>query len=233
MISDFRGPGSRLSGDDHTLTPRSHGRSTRAVSRAPASNRARSTRRSGGRPERERQGAGSQRRCRRGAPMPRGLPQRPQTRRPERLRSAFTAQLPQSGHAIAPSPTAWISHQSCATAWPAADVAAEEQPVTGRARAPRPRQALKARPRPTIWSKRGSNGDQRGIKGGSKTAPIDQGVRTNREGSGKTPTNKGATRGTPVPSQGLALCVRESRSPPAARWCSRSPLLLLASGRTA
>jgi len=39
-------------------------------------------------------------RCRDGLPRPSGLPQRPQTIRPESPRSAFTDQLPQSGHAI-------------------------------------------------------------------------------------------------------------------------------------
>jgi hypothetical protein len=44
-------------------------------------------------------------RRRRAAPIPKGLPQRPQTRRPERPLSAFTVQLPQSGQAMSTAPS--------------------------------------------------------------------------------------------------------------------------------
>jgi hypothetical protein len=71
--------------------------STAAVSRAPPASKATRTTPIVGLPPVQRPSPGR----RRPAPIPRPLPQRPQTMRPERLRSAFTAQLPHSGHAIA------------------------------------------------------------------------------------------------------------------------------------
>lgn len=100
MIPDPPGPGSDLSGDGHILPP-PPGRSTRAVSKVPAHRRPSPTSQSGSRPP-PRPGAPKRKRRRPcpAAPIPRGRPQRPQTRRPERPRSALTVQLPQSGQAM-------------------------------------------------------------------------------------------------------------------------------------
>jgi hypothetical protein len=107
MIPDPPGTGSGLSGDGHIRTPPPPGRSTTAVIRVPAHSKPTNANQGGSRAP-PRQGDEKEKRPlrRRAAPIPRGLPQRPQTRRPERPRSAFTAQLPQSGQAIptAPSP---------------------------------------------------------------------------------------------------------------------------------
>ena len=101
MIPDSPGAGSDLSGDGHIRPPPPPGRSTRAVSRVPAHSRPTNASQGGSRAPPRQGGVKKKRRLRcRAAPIPKGLPQRPQTRRPERPRSAFTAQLPQSGHAM-------------------------------------------------------------------------------------------------------------------------------------
>jgi hypothetical protein len=115
---DSPGPGSCLSADGHIppLAPRpapSLSRSAVAVSRIPPTKRAANPSHSGGHPSRDRCGLQGRQRVRPlDAPMPNGLPQRPQTRRPERLRSAFTAQLPQSGQAIPASLSQPRHHRS-------------------------------------------------------------------------------------------------------------------------
>jgi hypothetical protein len=101
MIPDFPGPGSDLSGDGHICTPPPPGRSTKAVSRVPAHSKPTNANQGENRAPPRQDGAEKKRPLRRrAAPIPKGLAQRPQTRRPERPRSAFTVQLPQSGQAI-------------------------------------------------------------------------------------------------------------------------------------
>jgi hypothetical protein len=120
MIPDSPGAGSDLSGDGHIRPPSPPGRSTRAVSRVPAHSRPTNASQGGSRAPPRQGGVKKKRRPRsRAAPIPKGLPQRPQTRRPERPRSAFTAQLPQSGHAMPTVPQPLNTPiQSWSDRWP-------------------------------------------------------------------------------------------------------------------
>jgi len=108
MIPDSPGAGSRVSGDRHRRPPPRC--STTAVSRAPPASSASTSSQSDGRPRRRQRGQPGDRgrRVRGAAETPRGRPHRPQTSRPERLRSAFTAQLPHSGQTITLPP---LHHQ--------------------------------------------------------------------------------------------------------------------------
>jgi hypothetical protein len=106
MIPDPPGAGSDLLGDGHIRTPPPPGRSTNAVSRVPAHSRPTNASQDGSLARPRQGGVNKKRRLRRRvAPIPRGLPQRPQTRRPESPRSALTVQLPQSGHAMSTAPS--------------------------------------------------------------------------------------------------------------------------------
>jgi len=127
IIPDPRGPGSDLSGDGHIRTPPPPGRSTNAVSRVPAQSRPINASQDGNLARPRQGGVNKKRRLRRGAaPIPRGLPQRPQTRRPERPRSAFTVQLPQSGQAM---PTVPHPLKTPIQSWP--DWSPMGAPLTG------------------------------------------------------------------------------------------------------